>query len=467
MSDLLATPLSAIALPVGSRIPPRDERVALGTVAAAIADAHRVVTGDASSGHAVRAALRDVARAAAGSLRALDAPMPPEASAVDDERAAFVRDAPHRLSDDALFNFAVYDAYFGVRRVPAMPARDIAASLLATLSVACTDVADALVGRDQIAALLAGAAAMLERLGSTTGAPAPANAAAEAGLPELPRDEHERVFLRWRTGHYVFALCAIHARDAFEAADFGAATTFVRATPAAMWYASEFPRAVYRDVVRPTMERAGSRGGFSGTHNADHARMAWARERAIEALFEQYGFDAAQWPAGVAAALARFNEAEVEAAEEHVLVAASKVDFDGSLAQKATGDPTSAVVYLREKAAAIASDVSERFVNKTVQRIRACAVRDVSRERPLRVDVAGRELIVCRAYGALWACDGICPHAGSDLGDGHMAGDAIVCALHGAKFDPRTGAVERGPAKEPLRTYPVTIEGDDVYVEMP
>lgn len=66
----------------------------------------------------------------------------------------------------------------------------------------------------------------------------------------------------------------------------------------------------------------------------------------------------------------------------------------------------------------------------------------------------GNDVVLCRAYGALWACAGVCTHAGGDLGDG-------------ATFDPRTGAVLRGPATEPIATYTVLIDGADVFVELP
>jgi nitrite reductase/ring-hydroxylating ferredoxin subunit len=39
--------------------------------------------------------------------------------------------------------------------------------------------------------------------------------------------------------------------------------------------------------------------------------------------------------------------------------------------------------------------------------------------------------------------------------------------LHGAQFNVWTGAVLRGPAKDPLVTYAVTLEGDDRRVDVP
>ena len=40
----------------------------------------------------------------------------------------------------------------------------------------------------------------------------------------------------------------------------------------------------------------------------------------------------------------------------------------------------------------------------------------------------------------------------------------IECAWHGARFDPRTGAVVAGPAGRGLATYDVTVRGDEILV---
>ena len=42
--------------------------------------------------------------------------------------------------------------------------------------------------------------------------------------------------------------------------------------------------------------------------------------------------------------------------------------------------------------------------------------------------------------------------------------NVVECPMHSAQFDYRTGAALRSPACEALKTYPVKVEGDDVYV---
>ncbi|HUZ48761.1 MAG TPA: Rieske 2Fe-2S domain-containing protein [Candidatus Dormibacteraeota bacterium] len=477
----------AMMAPVGSVLPQRDASIDVGAASAAVRGVAELVESGVSTAPAMREAMTALGAALAGMM---DAPplVMETAAARAVENAAFLAASPHPPSADDLDNYVIYDRYFGVQRTAAMSAQTFLAGMLAVWARAFPDCAQALIGRDEIGALLHACAAMLALRGNDATAAAPQShlrTFAVSSDPFSGLDERGRGLLRWRTGHDLFALCSMHAREAYvavqqtlaakpaDAADRIAqaltqAGTFVRGLAAAQWYASEFPIAFYLDVLRPTMIATGAHGGFSGTQNADHHRMQWERERAVEGLFSAYGADPAGWPQPVYSALMLMNEIEIQAAEHHVLVAASKVRLDQSLAQKAiAGDRSSAVAVLREQVDAAATDITERFSSHATRRIRACGIGDVPAEHPLQLTLDGNDIVLCRAYGALWACAGVCTHAGGDLGDGHMADNAIVCPLHGAKFDPRTGAVLRGPAAEPLATYTVLIDGADVFVELP
>jgi 3-phenylpropionate/trans-cinnamate dioxygenase ferredoxin subunit len=68
--------------------------------------------------------------------------------------------------------------------------------------------------------------------------------------------------------------------------------------------------------------------------------------------------------------------------------------------------------------------------------------------------------------GAVHALHDRCTHAEYSLSAGELKPDGTVqCLWHGATFDCRTGAVRRGPATEPVRTFAVRVEGDEVFVE--
>ena len=66
----------------------------------------------------------------------------------------------------------------------------------------------------------------------------------------------------------------------------------------------------------------------------------------------------------------------------------------------------------------------------------------------------------------LYCIEDVCTHDGQPLTDGPVADCSITCPRHGAKFDLKTGKALCMPATEPIRTYPVTVRGGDVYVEI-
>lgn len=90
------------------------------------------------------------------------------------------------------------------------------------------------------------------------------------------------------------------------------------------------------------------------------------------------------------------------------------------------------------------------------------------------VPAGGRKSIIVDELPALllhigdaWYCiEDVCTHDGQPLTDGPVANCAITCPRHGAMFDLKSGKAIKMPATEPIRTYPVTVRGGDVYVEV-
>ena len=81
------------------------------------------------------------------------------------------------------------------------------------------------------------------------------------------------------------------------------------------------------------------------------------------------------------------------------------------------------------------------------------------------VEVGGRAVVLVNIDGALYSFDNECTHEGCDLADGSLDGELLECICHGSVFNVITGAVQNPPAVEPIRTYPLRVEGDDVLIE--
>jgi nitrite reductase/ring-hydroxylating ferredoxin subunit len=52
------------------------------------------------------------------------------------------------------------------------------------------------------------------------------------------------------------------------------------------------------------------------------------------------------------------------------------------------------------------------------------------------------------------------------LNEGKIDGSTVTCPWHGSQYNMCTGAVLLGPATEPVKTYPVIVEGEIGRVEV-
>ena len=86
---------------------------------------------------------------------------------------------------------------------------------------------------------------------------------------------------------------------------------------------------------------------------------------------------------------------------------------------------------------------------------------------PRRVDVDGVPVaLVLLDDGSLHAVGDPCTHAAVSLSEGAVEDCAVECWLHGSRFDLRSGHPTGLPATQPVATYPVKIDGDDVLVSV-
>jgi nitrite reductase/ring-hydroxylating ferredoxin subunit/uncharacterized membrane protein len=87
--------------------------------------------------------------------------------------------------------------------------------------------------------------------------------------------------------------------------------------------------------------------------------------------------------------------------------------------------------------------------------VRALPEADLPDDTPVAVEAEGRQILLYRHRGTLYAIDNICSHAGGLLSRGTVADLTVTCPLHGSRFALADGSVCRGPASQPqpvLRT---------------
>jgi nitrite reductase (NADH) large subunit len=105
--------------------------------------------------------------------------------------------------------------------------------------------------------------------------------------------------------------------------------------------------------------------------------------------------------------------------------------------------------------------------------VRLASVRDVPRDGGIAVKYGSAQIALFNftSRGEWYATQNLCPHkremvlARGIVGD-HAGAPKVACPLHKKTFDLRTGQCLSGESFE-IAAFPVRVEGDDVYVELP
>ena len=95
---------------------------------------------------------------------------------------------------------------------------------------------------------------------------------------------------------------------------------------------------------------------------------------------------------------------------------------------------------------------------------RGASVGEIPAGEAKAVEVNGESIALYNVDGELFATCNVCSHDEAYLAEGWLDDDVVTCPAHGAEFSVRTGEALSLPATEPVATYPVRVEGDDVLV---
>lgn len=84
-----------------------------------------------------------------------------------------------------------------------------------------------------------------------------------------------------------------------------------------------------------------------------------------------------------------------------------------------------------------------------------------------KVMVANEPVALFKIGGQILATTNICTHEQCEIDENYsIYGQEVECTCHGSRFNIKTGANTLPPAAEPLKTYNVWVDGEDVLVEV-
>jgi 3-phenylpropionate/trans-cinnamate dioxygenase ferredoxin subunit len=100
--------------------------------------------------------------------------------------------------------------------------------------------------------------------------------------------------------------------------------------------------------------------------------------------------------------------------------------------------------------------------------IEVCPVSELAPGQRKLVAYEDLEIGVFNCAGALYAIEDRCSHDDGPLAEGEFDPESctVECPRHGSLFDLSTGKPKTLPAYVPVDTFPVTIEGDTIKLEV-
>ena len=96
----------------------------------------------------------------------------------------------------------------------------------------------------------------------------------------------------------------------------------------------------------------------------------------------------------------------------------------------------------------------------------AAEVSDLEDREPYPVEIVGEEIALVSMDEDIFAINNICTHEFACLSDGFIEGDRIVCPLHLAEYEIKTGAAVEDPAEIDLQTYTVVVDEGKIYIRL-
>lgn len=85
----------------------------------------------------------------------------------------------------------------------------------------------------------------------------------------------------------------------------------------------------------------------------------------------------------------------------------------------------------------------------------------------VRCTVNETDILLCNlGREGIFAVRNRCSHMSKPLHGGRLVGHKISCPEHGAEFDIRNGEALSFPAVRPIKTYPVQVRDDGIYVSV-
>jgi len=101
------------------------------------------------------------------------------------------------------------------------------------------------------------------------------------------------------------------------------------------------------------------------------------------------------------------------------------------------------------------------------KQVAAAKLSEIKNGEMKQVSVGETPVLLVRTDDKCHAIAAHCTHYGAPLVEGALVEGRIICPWHHACFNAATGDMLEPPALDSLASFPVTVEGDDIYIALP
>ena len=98
--------------------------------------------------------------------------------------------------------------------------------------------------------------------------------------------------------------------------------------------------------------------------------------------------------------------------------------------------------------------------------VKAAKTTDVPEGQVRVVTARGQRLALAHAGDGYYAVQDLCTHDNGPLGEGQLFDEEVECPRHGARFNIKSGQPMTLPAVIPVKTFPVKVEGEEIWVQL-
>jgi nitrite reductase (NADH) small subunit len=98
--------------------------------------------------------------------------------------------------------------------------------------------------------------------------------------------------------------------------------------------------------------------------------------------------------------------------------------------------------------------------------VRVAATDEIAQGKGKELDVKGFKIALFNVGGKYYAIEALCRHQNGSLAPGRVDGEIIECPLHSWHYNITTGKLIDYVDGVRLLTYPVTIDGNQIYIDV-